>query len=531
MSTSSSPAFSSRSSRRSESRRGRSYEPFAGADSTPGTLGPFLAVFDALLVAVEETAWNARNLGELASQAYLRSIGDWQRTRQDLGGRSGQFSRFTRTGLTLARITGSYRLHRVKRAFLSKARARAELAALHAENARLFYAMSAEHGGAFVKVGQLLSARADLLPDVWVRELAKLQDALPGVSFREVQGILESELGAPLEALFASIEREPVAAASIGQVHRAVTHDGQEVAVKVQRPNIGSAVRGDLQMLEMFVRALGREIATVDAETCIAAIRSAVLRELDYCAEAETTRAVSCFFDGDARVTAPMPVDGLCSERVLTTTFMRGQKISVVLDAWQERRIAGDAFAGPMSSAILGRLLEGYLRQVLELGTFQADPHPGNLLVLEDDRVCILDFGCAERLTPELRRRYLDVLRFGIAGDTERVSALLGELGFETASGRPETLRQFADALLGELRQMATGSVSWPSGDELSERAQALLKAYRDDPVVRLPAEFVMIGRLFLALSGLFSRYQPQIDFVRHVLPVLQTALTSPAAG
>ncbi|HMJ11670.1 MAG TPA: AarF/UbiB family protein [Polyangiaceae bacterium] len=494
------------------------------------TFGDYLKLFDSLLGAVEETAWSARNLGQVARQAYTRGIQDWQQSRDDLGARSQQFSRFTSTALALTRISAGYRVHRFKRAFVSQSSAREQLDALHRVNARRFYRMSAEHGGAFVKVGQMLSARADVLPEPWVRELSKLQDSLTPIPFSEVKAVIEHELGAPLAELFASFETQPLAAASIGQVHRAVTHDGREVAVKVQRPGIESAVRADLGMLEVFVRTLGRDFAAVDADTLTQSIRSAVLREVDYRSEAESTRRVSEFFVNDSRVHVPAPVDELCSDRVLTTLFVKGEKIDVALNACAERRANGDAFAGYTSSAILGRLLEAYLRQVLELGTFQADPHPGNLLVMDDDRICVLDFGCTERLSPELQKRYVELFCAGISGDRQKVATLLGELGFETRSGRPDTLQHFADALLGELRQMASGNVSWPSSEQLAERARLLLGAYREDPVVRLPPEFVMIGRVFMTLSGLFARYQPQIDFGRHVMPVLGRALMAHGA-
>lgn len=520
--------FATSSSTRSSSRRHRRRRPRHSsprpADGFSSALSVGIQLLDALIVAVEETAWSARHLADLARQAYSQGADGWQRGVDDFSVRSEQVVRFTRTGLTLARITGSYRLQRLKRAFMPAARAEADLAELHADNARAFGRMSAEHGGAFVKVGQLLSARADLLPDVWVRELTSLQDALPPVRFDAVQSVVEEELGKGIDELFASFELTPIAAASIGQVHRAVLLDGREVAVKVQRPNIESAVRGDLHLLEVFLRALGKDFGSLDIETCVNAIRDAILRELDYRAEAETTRVVSEFFANDSRICAPMPVLELCTERVLVTELMRGEKITVALDAWEAKRRSGDAFAAEMTSTLLGRLLEAYLRQVLELGTFQADAHPGNLLALEDDRVCILDFGCAEQLAPELRQRYRDLLFYGILGDTARVAELLAVLGFETASGRPDTLHAFADSLLGELRQMNSGAVAWPTSEELSRRAHELLSAYQADPVVRIPAEFVMIGRLFISLSGLFAHYQPQIDFARHVLPVLQSA-------
>jgi ubiquinone biosynthesis protein len=162
------------------------------------------------------------------------------------------------------------------------------------------------------------------------------------------------------------------------------------------------------------------------------------------------------------------------------------------------------------------------LRQVLEAGVFQADPHPGNVLVTKDDKVVLLDFGCAQVMAPETRARYLGLLRAFMEGRSDRMAELFTELGFRTKSGRPDTLHAFAAALLGELRQAALGKgIAWPSREQLGARLSGLLAACADDPVVSLPGEFVMMARVFGTLGGIFARYKPDLDFARHMLPVL----------
>jgi ubiquinone biosynthesis protein len=170
-------------------------------------------------------------------------------------------------------------------------------------------------------------------------------------------------------------------------------------------------------------------------------------------------------------------------------------------------------------------LLEAYLRQVLEAGTFQADPHPGNLLVTPEGKIVVLDFGCAQTLTPEVRERYLALMGAFMTSDRARMAELFTELGFRTRSGRPDTLHLFADALLTDIGQAARGSIRWPTREEFGARMASLLAACEDDPVTVLPGEFIMIARVFGTLGGLFARYRPDIDFVRHVLPVLGPAL------
>jgi ubiquinone biosynthesis protein len=296
--------------------------------------------------------------------------------------------------------------------------------------------------------------------------------------------------------------------------------------VKVKRPGIAARVKMDLQMLETFVASLASSLPETDYETIIGEIRSAVLAELDYRAEAETTGKVSAFFASHEGIVVPEVVSELCSGEVLTTSFVPGRKITVVLEELAARAHDGDAQARGRISKILGTLLETYLRQILEAGIFQADPHPGNLLVTDDDELVLLDFGCAGRLSDETRHRYLELVQSFVLGDKERLARLFSEIGFVTKSGKPDTLHQFADALLGEIRgAVLGGGVRWPTREEAVARMSTLLGACESDPVVGLPKEFIMIARVFGTLGGQFAKYEPDIDVARHVMPVLGPAL------
>jgi ubiquinone biosynthesis protein len=508
-----------RSRRRSRSRRNGSFQ---------SDLRAWVDVVDSLITAVEETAWAAREIADGAKGAFDRGHAGVRSMGDEAQGWSNDVARTTETGWMLARMAAGYRLHRLRSAFVSEGRSAELLDDLHDRSARRFHDVSARHGGAFMKVGQLLSARADVLPEAWIRELAKLQDTAPAISFEAVSRTLEADFGRPIEKIFASFEDAPLAAASIGQVHRATTEAGTCVAVKVQRPGIERRVRVDLELLSAFVDSLEASLPDVDYETIIREIRDNVLAELDYARELETATRISAFFDGHDRIVVPRPIRELSSEHVLSSEFVVGEKLTVVLDALDAQRANGDTTAHQRLSNILGTLLEAYLRQVLEAGVFQADPHPGNVLVTEDDKVVLLDFGCAQVLEPETRNRYLGLLRAFMEGRADRVAELFDEIGFRTRSGRPDTLNAFAAALLGEIRQAATGrGIRWPSRDELGARVTGLLHACKDDPVVSLPGEFVMMARVFGTLGGIFARYKPDIDFTRHIMPVLGTVMCS----
>ncbi len=518
-----------RSRRRRHERGERTSESTRSKKSRPVNIGSevkaWLKVLDAVLVGVEKTAWSVRGVADEVLQAWNVAEGDVQSFREDMTGSGKGLVRLTRTGFVLGQIAASYRLFGLRSAFLSERKAEALLTRMHEQNAQRFYGACIEHGGAFLKVGQVLSARPDILPKPWVNELAQLQDAVPALPYETVRAVIEAELKAPIEKLFTSFEVEPLAAASIGQVHKAVTLEGNHVAVKIQRPGIAELVRLDLQALEMFLSSLRSSLPDLDYDTIVKEIRSAVIAELDYVEEAHMTRTVAEAFVGDENVVIPTPVADLCSGKVLTTTFIPGRKVTTVLDELAARS-AEDPKAKAELSRILGRLLEAYLRQVLLFGAFQADPHPGNILVDANGKVAILDFGCAKTLLPEAKERYLDLMRSFLMGDKERMGTLFIELGFGTKSGRPDTLHLFADAWLSEFKQsLSQGKIEWPDKDDMMARATGLLKACEQDPVVTIPSDFVMITRVFGTLAGLFSHYEPDILFSEHIMPVLGQAL------
>ncbi len=488
-------------------------------------LRAWLKLLDTAIVGIERTAWSLRGVAEEVT-------GAWQQTRTDIDeigdttARAGRgLVRLTQTGYMLAQVAASYRFYSLRAAFLPRDRARAFLDDLHRTNARRFYRGSTRHGGAFLKIGQILSARPDILPRPWIQELSGLQDAAPPLPFETVERVVQSELGKPLDRLFAEFDPEPLAAASIGQVHRAVTHDGEPVAVKVQRPGIAELVRLDLQSLQIFLSAIRSSLPELDYDTIVSEVRGAVLAELDYVEEATVTSNISRRFAGDTAVVVPVVYPHLSTGKVLTTSFIDGRKITSVLDELEARSETGDLRARSQLSGVLGQLMSGYLKQILIHGEFQADPHPGNLLVTDQDRVAILDFGCSKSLLPGVRESYLDLVRSFLTGDRGRMGELFDRLGFRTRSGKPDTLHAFADAILTEFRKaMASGAFCWPDRESMLEQATELLTALDRDPVVAIPTEFVMIARVFGTLMGLFTRYRPDIAFAEHVLPVIDAA-------
>ncbi|HEX5661260.1 MAG TPA: AarF/UbiB family protein [Polyangiales bacterium] len=476
-----------------------------------------LKALDAILVAVEKTAWQVRELGESVRSAWsgegepsdnvrqLRKAIDWPK----------RIARLGQSGLVLGRVGAAYRLHTTRAAFMTREGATLARAALHEDSARRLYELSIKQGGAFLKLGQMLSSRPDLLPEPYVRWLGKLQDAAPPVSYAVIRDAVESELGQKLEEVFASFDEAPLASASIGQVHRASLRDGRQVAVKVQRPQIGELVALDMDLLEIFVRALAQNLPGLDFDTIIRETRAMVSAELDYEREAELTSMLSSYFQSDAQIHVPQVIQA--TPRLLITALMPGQKITDVLD-----RLAA-AGNQPQLSALLARVLEAYARQVLEVGVFQADPHPGNMLATDEGALTVLDFGCAKEVEPARRLMLLDLIAATVMRDTAGMTDAMVALGFVMKSGTREGVQALACAALSQMSLASeTGFVSQL---QMVSGIASFGRHLEGDPIARLPEEFVMLGRVFGTLSGLFVHYRPDLAATRSVLPIVMTAL------
>jgi predicted unusual protein kinase regulating ubiquinone biosynthesis (AarF/ABC1/UbiB family) len=285
--------------------------------------------------------------------------------------------------------------------------------------------------GAAMKVGQVASF-IDLggLPpeaqEMFQAKLAELRDSAPKVSFKEMRKVIEADYGERLEDVFADFEEEPVAAASIGQVYRAELHDGRRVAVKVQYPGVAQAVRADLQNLGLILRAAKRMAPGLDPKAMAREIRERMTEELDYEHEAQAQRQFARAWRGHPFVVIPDVVTSLSRERVLVSEWIDGMGFEDVKRLGQPQR---DRFG-----EIVFRFFFGSLYR---MGHFSGDPHPGNYLLMPDDRVAFMDFGMTKRIPPEQIEREADVIRAGLEGDAEALYERLVEMGFYEA-GDPE---------------------------------------------------------------------------------------------
>jgi predicted unusual protein kinase regulating ubiquinone biosynthesis (AarF/ABC1/UbiB family) len=297
--------------------------------------------------------------------------------------------------------------------------------------------------GAAMKLGQVMSfLDVGLVPEEhreeFQRKLGALRDAAPKVRFPDMRKVIEEELGDPLEEIFATFDETPVAAASIGQVYRAELHDGREVAVKVQYPGVAQAVRADLQNLGMILRLMKRIAPGLDVKATADEIRARIGDELDYELEAQHQRALARLFRGHPFIVVPAVVTSLSRERVIVSEFVRGVGFDALKEADQDTR--------DRVGEIVFRFFFGCMYRHRQ---FSGDPHPGNFLLLPDDRMAFLDFGLFKVMPKELIDMELAAQRAGAEGDAEALHRIFAEGGLikEPDRFRPDKLlAQFLDA-------------------------------------------------------------------------------------
>lgn len=370
-------------------------------------------------------------------------------------------------------------------------------------------------GPSFVKLGQIASTRADLLPPDLIAELKKLQDAVPPLGFDTIKEQIERSLGAPPEELFESIDERPLAAASIAQVHRATlkTEEGlRDVVVKVQRPGIASTIASDIDLLHGLAALIERAIPESRIYSPVRLVQQfdqAITAELDFASEADNARRFAQNFADDPRVRFPTVFRQASGKQVITLEYLEGHKIY-------------DAVAAGYSGKEIARLaLRVLVRQIFDDGFFHADPHPGNVLVWgppEEPRLAMLDLGMVGRLSPRMRDLTVDVILAAHRRDYDGIADALYEIGTPTKKIDMDAYRAevalLAERYIGKsLREVELSAM-------IRDVVRAALKYG-----IEIPADFLMMSKSLMTVEGIGKEIDPDFDVYEESKPLFSEIL------
>ncbi len=358
----------------------------------------------------------------------------------------------------------------------------------HQRGANRVMDTAASLGGALIKACQFASTRPDLLPSAYIHPLASLQDRLPPHPWSAMEAIMTQEIGRDPQDVFATIEKEPVAAASIAQVHRARLHDGREVAVKIQYPEIADLVDADLTVLERIFTALANIAPGIQLQPVLDYLKGTLPLELDFVHEAKALTELRTALQHRTDVLVPQVVAELSTKRLLIMELMDGVKIT-------EREALVKAGIDPHEVAL--RLNDLYAEQMLHLGILHADPHPGNLLVQPGPCLVLLDHGLTVHLSPSLIHALGEMVRSLVAGDFVGLNRGLAEAGLQLDEQVDiTTLLQLVGVLLG--REQATNAID--VGSRLSKSLGSM------------PLDLLLVGRALTVLDGITKQLDPDLD-------------------
>jgi len=385
----------------------------------------------------------------------------------------------------------------------------------HRRSAELIYRTALRLEGWLVKACQFIGSRADILPPEYIEVLSRLHDRVPPRPFAVMKGRIEEELGRPLEAVFSSFAPEPIAAASLAQVHDATLRDGQRVAVKIQYPDIAALVELDLRNISFFIEWLARLEPRYDFRFILKELRRYIPLELDFIHEGRNAEAVARNFAsrGDD-VVVPRIHWEHTTPRLLIMEFMEGIKVTDV----EALRTAGID-----TRVVAQKLTDAYLQQILLDGLFHADPHPGNLLVQSGPRLVFLDFGLTKDLPPEFPLEMARLTTAIVMQDAEGIVASFRRLGFVTKNGGSESLLVLGEAMLGH---SVKENKAYADPDMVERFNSELSEAMRKDPIVEAPGDLVLVGRVMGLLSGLGKQLGSEVNLFTTLLPYLLGQVT-----
>lgn len=377
-------------------------------------------------------------------------------------------------------------------------------------------------GPTFIKLGQVLATRVDLLDPEWIAEFSKLQDSAPPTPYADIRQQLSEDLGAPPEEVFAAFDPEPLAAASIAQVYRARLKDGSAVVVKVRRPDVQSIIEADLRWLMRLVELVeteNPELRNFRPQEIVRQFELSLRRELDFATECSNTERIAKNFEGYTDPDAVPPAAGLPAAPIIVIPRIHwqytGERVCVqeYIDGIPGRDLAAADHAGLNRKILARRGARAVLKMIVEDGFFHADPHPGNVYYLPGNRIAFIDFGMVGRLTEERRDQMIQLLYGFVQHEPERIIDVVcnwSSEGLTDEEGLAREIQTFVDKYHGvPLKQLSLGAM-------LSD-LMTILRKYR----ITLPSDLALLVKAFITLEGMGRELNPDFEMAAEAMPIL----------
>lgn len=363
-----------------------------------------------------------------------------------------------------------------------------------------------ELGPTFIKLGQMLSTRKDIIPGDILRELEKLQDEVKPFSSQEARRIVSEELASPVEEVFSNFSAEPIASASIGQVYKARLTTGEEVIVKVKRPNIERVVSEDLEILFDLAGFLehrfewARMYGLVDL---VEEFSDSLKKEMDFAREGRNAERFKKNFESSVEVYIPEVFWKYTTSRVLTQEYLEGIKVSEV-EALKEAHINTEKVARNLAGC--------YLKQIAKFGFFHADPHPGNIVILNDGRIGLLDFGMVGTLREEMKQMGTRLMVAVAKKDSDRISEVLLDMGIAQKKVNREELKNDIEHLMSKYYDVPFDEIS--IGEVMTEMLE-MARKYQ----IKVPSELALLAKTFITLEGILATLAPEMSIIEMAEP------------
>ncbi len=426
----------------------------------------------------------------------------------------GRFRRLVPLAATVIWIWLQWRWLRIKRRIFGIEAMEAATHRFHQRAAEAVVQRAIRQQGLIIKTCQFLGSRADILMDEYVRTLSLVHDQVPPRPWSEMRPIIEDELAAPIEELYAEFDANPIAAASLAQVYRARMHDGTVVAVKVQYPGIERIVHWDLEVIDLLTRIWAKLETVIDFRPVAQEMQRNAPEEVNFIHEGRAAEALAALLEDRDDVVVPAIHWTHTSRRVLTMDFIDGIKINNI-PALHE--------AGVNTAQVADTLIDLFNTMILERGMFHADPHPGNLFVIPGEdgapaRIGLVDFGLTKRISNDFRNQLI-VLTSAIVGQQpEAVTQTMNDMGFRTRTHDEETYTALGEAFLGDVLRSGKPYADQAMMADINARLGKVLRA---NPLIDVPGDVILIARVMGLLSGLGRVLESETDLLDALLPYL----------